>query len=234
MELLSVRTARVLAFFPTGEINPRGRSLIHEVVPAFVERYKFVKYPQKFEEFDESKGVRFEGGVWNNLETTVVLYNNGIQVDARSSTDDSELILEDALKWAADTFGLIYKPAMLTRKAYLSELDVACETPLDALNPKLNAFVDKLSKTVTLLISKQLLSGLTSTRLLIKALLGQCESNDSWTYPFQRINTMPVRRCPPRPIWNFWKSLNQYSRHNNQCQASPNVRTHLSPSALRH
>ncbi len=148
MELLSVRTARVLAFFPTGEINPRGRSLIHEVVPAFVERYKFVKYPQKFEEFDESKGVRFEGGVWNNLETTVVLYNNGIQVDARSSTDDSELILEDALKWAADTFGLIYKPAMLTRKAYLSELDVACETPLDALNPKLNAFVDKLSKTV--------------------------------------------------------------------------------------
>lgn len=148
MELLSVRTARLLSFFPTDEINPRGRSLIHEVVPAFIERYKFVKYPQKLEEFDESKGVRFESGVWNNLETTIVLYNNGIQVDTRSSTDDSERILEDALKWAADTFELIYKPDMVTRKAYLSELDLHCETPLDAMNPKLEPFVNKLSKTV--------------------------------------------------------------------------------------
>ncbi len=148
MELLGVRTARLLTFFPTDEINPRGRSLIHEVIPAFVERYKFLKYPQKFEDFDETKGIRFDSGVWNDLEVTIVLYNNGVMVDTRSSTDDSERILEDALTWAADTFGLVYKPDMLTRKAYLSELDLKCQTPLDALNPKLEAFVNKLSHLV--------------------------------------------------------------------------------------
>jgi hypothetical protein len=156
MELLSVRTARLLTFFLTDEINPRGRSLIHEVIPTFVERYKFVKYPQKYEEFDGANGIRFEGGTWNGLETSIVLYNNGVMVDTRSSTDDSEKILEDALKWAAETFGLTYKPEMLKRKAYLSELDVKCDTPLEAINPKLDAFIGKLTDTVTRLTGQRL------------------------------------------------------------------------------
>jgi hypothetical protein len=160
MELLSIRTARLLAFFPTDEINPRGRSIIHDVFPAFVERYKFIKFPQKAEEFDETNGVRFENGTWNGLDTTIVIYNNGIMVDTRSSTDDSEKVLEDALKWAADTFGLTYQPEMLARKAYLSELDVKCDIPLEALNPKLEAFVNKLTQTV---------SGLTGQSLNFKA-----------------------------------------------------------------
>ncbi len=71
--------------------------MIHEVVPAFVERYKFIKYPQTFEEYDETKGVRFDGGVWNGMETSVVIYYNGILVDTRSSTDDCKKICEEIL-----------------------------------------------------------------------------------------------------------------------------------------
>jgi len=156
MELLSVRTARLLVFFPTNELNPHGRALIQDVFPAFVERYHFAKYPQKYEEFDESNGVRFENGAWNGLQCTIVIYHNGILVDTRSSSDDSETILEDALKWGADSFGLVYKPEMLMRKAYLSELDIKCDIPLESLNSKLDAFVNKLSTTVSQLTGQNL------------------------------------------------------------------------------
>ncbi len=147
MELLAVRLARLITLFPTDEINPRGRTLMPDITPAFVKRYGFLKYPQTYAEFDETKGVTFEGGYWKSIAVDrIVLYNNGVMVDTRSSTSDSEKVLEDALIWAAENFGLTYHPEMLARKAYLSELEVKCEARIEMLNPQLKSFAKRLSE----------------------------------------------------------------------------------------
>ena len=148
MELLAIRTARLLTFFSTAELNPRGLSLVHTVVPALVERFQFLKYPQKAEDFDDTNGVKFEGGTWNSLEANLVIFTNGIMVDTRSSTSDCEKMLQETLEWAQQAFGMIYRPEMLSRKAYLSELEIKCDIPLDAINPRLKDFSTKISERV--------------------------------------------------------------------------------------
>lgn len=157
MELLAVRTARLITLFPTEELNPRGRAVIFDVAPALVERYNFLKHPQNFEEFDEQKGITFEGGRWNDLAIDrITIYTNGILVDTRSSTDDSEKILVDALSWAAESFGFVYKPEMIKQRLYLSELLVRSEVALNALNPKLKVLSEWLSKTVSNILGQPL------------------------------------------------------------------------------
>lgn len=150
MELLTVRLARFIAFFPTDELNPHGRRLLDNFLPAFIQRYDFRKYPEKPDEFDEEKGIRFELGRWQDVAITqLVMYTNGILVDTMSSTDDAEAMLEDAMTWASESFGLRYRPDMLNRKAYVSELLIRSEVPLEALNPALKRLCERISNTLS-------------------------------------------------------------------------------------
>jgi len=146
MEILSVRLARLIVFFPTDEINPDGRRLIDDFLPAFVERYDFRKYPEKPDEFDEEKGVKFELGRWQDaVINQFVMYTNGILVDTMASTDIAEAMLKDAMTWAAESFHLRYRPDMLNRKVYVSEVLFRSEVTLDALNPALRGLCERIS-----------------------------------------------------------------------------------------
>lgn len=150
MELLAVRLARLIVYFPTEEINPRGRALIPDVTSALIERYGFNGYPQKYEDFDWQKGISFDDGRWKDISIgRLALYNNGMLVDTSSSTDNSVAFLIDALTWAAESFGLTYRPDMLNRKTYVSELIFRSETPLKNLNPALERLAAKLSESVS-------------------------------------------------------------------------------------
>lgn len=152
MEVLAVRQARLIVYFPTEELNPRGRALIPEVPAGLVERYGFNSYPTKYEDFDWQKGIVFETGRWNDISINrFALYTNGILVDTASSTDDSEAILINALTWASESFGLTYKPDMLNRKVYVNELIVRCET---SLNPALESLNKKLSESVSRMVGQ--------------------------------------------------------------------------------
>jgi hypothetical protein len=150
IEILAVQTARVILHFRTAELNPAGLAILPDITTALVERYGFITYPQKAEDYDEQKGVSYEIGKWNDRAIgRLALYDTGLLVDTGSSTDDSEAILRDALTWASETFGLAFRAEWFNRRVYLSELIVKCEKPLTALNPALATLAAKLSKRVS-------------------------------------------------------------------------------------
>src|SRR5580700_10260194 len=118
MQISAITLARFVAFVETFDLNPRGVAYFPEMVPALINRYGFLKFPEKLEEFDETKGVLFEGGRFNNVTIQrVQVFNNVLVSETASSTTDSEAILEDALAWASQTFGLAFRPGMIKRKA---------------------------------------------------------------------------------------------------------------------
>src|SRR5205085_12323702 len=100
MELLAVRTARLIAYINSEELNPSGRSLAHDFMKGFVERYSFIKVPTTADEIldAQNKGVTFELGKWNDVGIVkVVLFDWGIVVETNASTEACEDILQDML-----------------------------------------------------------------------------------------------------------------------------------------
>jgi hypothetical protein len=149
IEILAVKTARVILHFPTDELNPKGLAILPDITNALVERYGFMVYPQKPDDYDAQKGVSFEIGKWNDIAIgRLAVFDTGLLVDTGSSTDDSEAILKDALTWASETFGLEFRSDWFNRKVYLSELIIKRERPLTGANPALEALAAKMSKRV--------------------------------------------------------------------------------------
>ncbi|HKT13416.1 MAG TPA: hypothetical protein VJW77_16475 [Terriglobia bacterium] len=131
MNITAVMLARVLAFIDVFELNPQGAAFYPDLTAGIIERFRFQKYPEKYEDFDESKGVSFLSGTWQGVNVEkLVIYNNGILVDTRVSTSKSEEILDESLSWAADKFNLRYQPSMVRRKRYLSNLIFETEVPI--------------------------------------------------------------------------------------------------------
>lgn len=151
MELLAVRTARLVAYLNAEELNPSGRPLAHDFMKAFVERYGFVKQPTTAEEIldTQNRGFTFELGKWNDIGVAkVVLFDWGIVVETNTSTDASEAVLQDMLKWGAETFGLSNRPSLITGRNYVSELVFSSEMSIPAICPKLRTLGDKITNLV--------------------------------------------------------------------------------------
>jgi len=150
MQLSAVLLARVVFFVESNDLNPRGTAYYPAIVRGLVERYGFQKFPQKPEEFDEAKGVVFEMGRIRDVTIDrVSIFENGLQLDTTRGTDVSEAILVDALVWASETQGLVYKPEMVKRKGYVSNFTFYSDAPLLQTNPLLNNLSGKVSKVVS-------------------------------------------------------------------------------------
>jgi len=150
MQLSAVFLARVLLFVEAIDLNPRGTAYYPEIVRAVVERYGFQKFPQKPEEFDEAKGVTFEQGRAGDVTIDrMTIYDKGLQLDTTRDTNTSETILEEALGWATQKLGLVYKPKMVRRKGYVSNFTFYSDAPLLQTNSVLNDLSAKVSKVVS-------------------------------------------------------------------------------------
>lgn len=147
MDLAAIALARFVAFFELIDLDPRGRLHYPDFYPSVVQHFNFQQFPRKTEEFDLQKGIELADGKWEKgLISRVVIYGGGIVVETRSSTDDSEKLLDEFLMWAKEKFGLQYYPGMIKRKAYVSSLTFYSDAPL--LSPLSSPF-SKLAERVT-------------------------------------------------------------------------------------
>ena len=150
MEISAILLARSFYFVESQDLNPRGDAFFPEVVEALVKRFSFQKFPQKYEDFDEDKGIVFEMGrlAQKNIER-LTIYNHGLALDTRSSTEESEAILKDTLAWATANLHINFNPAMVKRKAYDSHITFFSKVPLLITNPALDSLAKKVSSLVS-------------------------------------------------------------------------------------
>jgi hypothetical protein len=150
MKLSAVLLARVVFFVESVELNPRGAAYYPDIIKGLVERYHFQKFPEKFEDFDEQKGVALAGGKHGDKKIDKVIINSwGLTLDTTSSTRDSEELLVDALTWGAEHLKLHYSPEMIKRKAYVSHVMFYSDAHLLSVNPIFGVVAKRISKEVS-------------------------------------------------------------------------------------
>jgi hypothetical protein len=154
MKLSAVHLARVLAFVESFDLNPRGAVFYPDLVKGMAEKFGFKKFPQKPEDFDEIKGLEFIGGTWGDVTVEkLTIYQNGLLLDTRVSTAESERIIEEGLAWGVKEFGLVYEAKMIKRRGYLSNLTfysdcptlLRSNSPVSKLNERIYDSVSKIS-----------------------------------------------------------------------------------------
>lgn len=135
VQLSAILLARVLLFAETLELNPRGAAFFPAIVEGLVTKCGFMKFPQKFEDLDEKKGIEFLNGRWGDVTIeTLKIFANGIQLDTRVSTSESERIIREAIDWAVSNYGIVFEPKMVSRTGYVSNLTFHTDVPIMGTN----------------------------------------------------------------------------------------------------
>ena len=155
MKLLSVKQARAIWLIQLVDLNPRGLNLL-ALIPPIATKYKFQLFPVKPDELGfgkETKEIKFSGGSFqkdpqHDIGVDLTLYNDGLVVDTRSSTDDSDAFLNEFLNWISTDFDLVPYQEIIRSKLYLSELWVQTDKSLNTLNPKLENFTKRLTSLI--------------------------------------------------------------------------------------
>ena len=163
MELAAVLSASAMAWVESNDLNPRGKVFYPDLVKAIVARYNFQKFPEKLEDFDESKGVTFTSGrLGDSVIEQVAIYTYGIVLNTRVSTQESKRLLEEALQWGSTELGLVYKPSMIRRWQYSSQVTFYSKVPLTGVHSALQRLADGVTKGVTEATGENLKYELTS------------------------------------------------------------------------
>lgn len=155
MQLLNVISARSIWLFSVLDLNPRGTAIESDLIEWLKATYRFQKYPSSPVDIDpESKTLTFTSGrVKSDYEATqkeryvtvdLVIYNDGLAANTRSSTRDADRFLEEVISSAVRELNLVY-PETIRRKLYLSEMEVRLDRPMSSLNAKLRELAAKIS-----------------------------------------------------------------------------------------
>jgi|SRR6267154_1678882 len=149
MELESVLLARASAWVEPVDLNPRGAVFYPDLTKALVARYNFQKFPQKLEDFDESKGVTFGvGRLGDTVVEQLVIYTYGIVLDTRVSTQESRRLLEEAFEWGRKELGFAYKPGMVKRWQYASNVTFRSAVQMTGANSAIEKLAASVAKGV--------------------------------------------------------------------------------------
>jgi len=163
MELSSILLARAMAWIEPTELNPKGKVFYPDLTKALVARYKFEKFPQKIEDFDETKGITFGAGKFgNSVIEQIVIYTYGFVLDTRSSTQEAKRLLEEAFEWGSHELGLTYSPSMIKRWQYSSQILFHSKVALTDVSPAAQRLAKSATEHIEQLIGESLKYELTA------------------------------------------------------------------------
>jgi hypothetical protein len=148
MKLLAIRTARTVWLIPPNYINPRGRFILPGIL-ACAKRYGFVKVPDPQVFLTAPMKAMFEGGSFTGgdgvpITVSLTVHDDGLVADTRSSTEDSELFLNDVLGWLVAEFKLPEAVDLGIKKIYVSEVSFTFDASIEIFNDRFSKFVRSL------------------------------------------------------------------------------------------
>jgi hypothetical protein len=150
MQLLNVALARSIWLFDVNELNPTGKSIFPDAFVWLGEKYSFQTFPKSIADIDqEQKGYLFKAGEFQTDEDTITvnfsIYNDGLVAETWASTEKGDALIEDILRSTAGKYGLPFRPDMVRKKQYVSEVNVRLDHALSNVNPKINRFCEALN-----------------------------------------------------------------------------------------
>lgn len=141
MKLIYVDAAKVTWLFDTRLVNPKGlnQALLFN---GLKEQYKFAKVPAHGDD-TKNNALVFEHGAFvrangDSIHVKLSIYNDGIVAETISSTDDALEFIKSLSAWAASANFSLPSEGVV-RMGFVSQLRVSCETPISAINPKVES-----------------------------------------------------------------------------------------------
>jgi hypothetical protein len=137
-----ILTARSIWLFNTTELNPQGVAAA-PLYEAFRERYKFLQYPNRSEDFTKA-GLSFLEGSFKGLAVGLEIYSDGLIASARTSTRISDAFLDDVLTWARDNFRYRYDALLVKTKLHESQIEFTSDLNLKKEFSRFGKFINIL------------------------------------------------------------------------------------------
>jgi hypothetical protein len=135
MELVAINLARLTSLIQLSSWDPFGRTSTLDAIKALASAFKFEVYPKSLPEINLAKGIEIlEGKMGDIVIDKITVYANGIVIDTRSSTENSEKVLTAILDLIHKTLGAQIEPV---RQTYTSQFTFRSEMNLLAMQPSI-------------------------------------------------------------------------------------------------
>ena len=149
MKFSAIELSRVLAFVDWNDLTPYGSLSLIKIAPRLVEKLEFSSFPKTLEQFDESKGIVFEDGLWNDIPIQkMTIYNNGIMLDTRKGTEASLSAVKEIFEWAVIEFGLAIPEYGLQKIRFLNRFTFFSDALADVGGNPIRRLAASLSEHV--------------------------------------------------------------------------------------
>ena len=188
MRLSSVNAARAVWLLDIDELNPHGRRLFPDLVPALVAAFGFTVFPENSGQMDPTAktGIAFKNGKFPCVDGPVSwdfeIHAAGIAVETKNSTTVSEGLLGELVDWGVREFGLNFRPAMIRKTVYVSQLVFYPDGDINKGLDRLNGFADILSSVPIIGDVK---------KIELNSLYFKSEGSDRWAFTFERRADAP-------------------------------------------
>lgn len=144
MKINAIRAARAIWLVPAAFLNPSGR---YADMGAVKERYSFQKYTQDMQASEKDGSIGFANGRFEGKDGSIEILSceihaDGIVVETRASTDESESFILDLTTWATKEMAFANTEDLSIRKIYASELNFSLSKPPAFFNPALDDFLE--------------------------------------------------------------------------------------------